>query len=142
MTTIICDGRFMIGDGYITSNGTMLSDNCIKVHELKDGRIIGFGGNTYNWKEVLDYYDGSRSEWPYCSDDFTALLMDTNGRVYSIDEKGRSWERPVPAAVGSGRSFALGALDAGADIESAMKAACKRDIYSGGIPTKLQRHVI
>lgn len=37
-----------------------------------------------------------------------------------------------PFAIGSGRDFALAAMDMGASAKEAVEAAAKRDVYTGG----------
>lgn len=132
MTTIACDSTSMVGDGYITSGDTILQTNCVKVRKVKDGRIVGVAGNTYSWDSIFAYFNGEISNWPSLSSSTAVIVLDTDGKVFIYDETGRPWQRPSPTAIGSGRNFAIGALDAGIDIISAVKIACGRDTHSGG----------
>lgn len=53
--------------------------------------------------------------------------------VVTIYEEGGSWELSAPYfAVGSGRPEALGAMFAGADAETAVRAAMEHDAYTFG----------
>ncbi len=52
------------------------------------------------------------------------------------DDKTGVWRQPLdpanPDAIGSGSAYALAAMDMGASAEEAVRAAMKRDIYTGG----------
>jgi ATP-dependent HslUV protease subunit HslV len=132
MTTIACDGFSMAGDGYITSGDTVIDTECRKVFRLKDGTLVGFAGNSYYWNVILRYLNGEASVWPEVDSDFGVMTLNTDGEIYLYDHKGRKWKRPAPAAIGTGRAFALGAMDAGKFAEDAVRIACNRDTHSGG----------
>lgn len=134
MTTIVCDGKRMASDGYISAGDVLVETNYRKVHKLQDGRLIGFAGNGYNWQPVLDYFnsDAKKKKWPHITGGCSIIVLEKDGRVLMYDSEGRIFERSVPAAVGSGWQFALGALDVGATVEQAIEAAAKRDLATGG----------
>ncbi|MNJ79145.1 hypothetical protein D3C77_770710 [compost metagenome] len=52
------------------------------------------------------------------------------------DDKTGIWRQELdpanPDAIGSGAPYALAAMDMGASAEDAVRAAMKRDIYTGG----------
>lgn len=52
------------------------------------------------------------------------------------DDKAGIWKQELdpanPDAIGSGAAYALAAMDMGASAEDAVRAAMKRDIYTGG----------
>lgn len=137
MTTIACDGKSMSCDGLITSGSSIIDTNSVKVFRCNNGSILGLSGDTHNWYSLLSYFNEEIKEWPVIRGDFSVLLLESNGAVFSYDETGRSWMRPTPTAIGSGRSYALGALDMGATTEEAVKIACNRDAYSGGTITTM-----
>jgi ATP-dependent protease HslVU (ClpYQ) peptidase subunit len=122
----------MSSDGYITTGEVVVETNYKKVYKLKDGRLIGFSGNGYNWKPILDYFNGHRKKWPQINGNTSILLLETNGRAYVYDSDGRSFERTVPVAIGSGWMFALGAMEAGASTEKAVWISARRDVCTGG----------
>jgi 20S proteasome alpha/beta subunit len=66
-------------------------------------------------------------------------VLTTGGTVLSYDNKGRCLTEELPTATGSGREFALAAMDLGASPEEAVKIACERDMMSGGNITALTR---
>jgi ATP-dependent protease HslVU (ClpYQ) peptidase subunit len=61
-----------------------------------------------------------------------------NGKLMLVghDDKTGVWrmdlDRSNPDAIGSGAPYALAAMDMGASAEEAVRAAMKRDIYTGG----------
>lgn len=65
--------------------------------------------------------------------EFVALLVLPNGEVY-LAENAVCFSGPLEApyyAIGSGKKFALGALDMKASAERAVQAAINNDIWSG-----------
>ena len=52
------------------------------------------------------------------------------------DDKTGIWKQDLelsnPDAIGSGSAYAIAAMDMGASAEDAVRAAMKRDIYTGG----------
>jgi ATP-dependent protease HslVU (ClpYQ) peptidase subunit len=134
VTTVACDGKRMASDGYISAGDVLVETNYRKVHKLEDGRILGFAGNGYNWEPVIDYFKSTakNKKWPTISGNSSILLLEPNGRCLLYDNEGRSFERTVPVAIGSGWQFALGAMDNGASVEEAVLIASKRDLATGG----------
>jgi ATP-dependent protease HslVU (ClpYQ) peptidase subunit len=70
---------------------------------------------------------------------FEALVLMTDGSCRSYDHKGRSIPEELPTAIGSGRDFALAAMDLGASPAEAVEAAAKRDTITGGKITNIER---
>jgi ATP-dependent protease HslVU (ClpYQ) peptidase subunit len=144
MTTIATDGHTMAADGMTTSGGTIFGRNAVKVHQLSDGRLVGISGCAYYGPLFLEYLEG-KSELPELGEDFEALVLDLDGTCKSYDHKARTLEEELPTASGSGREIALGAMAVGATPEEAVKAACERDMATGGkitvltLPRKLRR---
>lgn len=121
-------------DGQITFGDTIAETDCLKVHRLDDGSLVGFAGNTYNWEVILDFLNSkSRTKkWPEIAGYQDTLILETDGSIFLYDHLGRRFERTSPVAIGSGAKYALAALDCGADIKEAIEVACKRDIHSSG----------
>lgn len=144
MTTIATDGQSMAADGLVTSGGTIFGRNAVKVHKLKDGRIVGIAGCANYIKPFLAWL-AEGGELDDIGDDFEALVLNKDGTCFSYDHKGRSLQEELPTASGSGREIALGAMAVGASPEEAVKAACQRDTSTGGtvmvhsLPARLRR---
>jgi len=140
MTTIAVDLRAMViaADTQNTdSAGTKF--RCWKIEKFKDGRIfLGSGhllgiGKVKRWAGVKfaekhrpdfeELFGECRSEFG-----FSCIVIDQYGAVTLVDEE----MEPQPIldsyfAIGSGSHFAVGAMDAGASVEDAVRIACKRD---------------
>lgn len=136
MTTIATDGLMMAADGLITENERVCMTDCVKIRRLKDGRIVGFAGNAYNWDAFAKWLEDG-GDVPSVHDGFASLVLWPDGHVSSFDEHGREFPECAPAAIGSGSSVAIGAMDAGKSAKEAVLIACKRDIHSGGIVTEI-----
>lgn len=56
--------------------------------------------------------------------------------MVGYDDKTGIWKQDLdlanPDAIGSGYAYAIAAMDMGASAEDAVRAAMKRDIYTGG----------
>jgi ATP-dependent HslUV protease subunit HslV len=124
----------MASDGYISSGDTLIETEYKKVHKLKDGSIMGFAGNGYNWQPVMDYFnsDSKKKKWPHITGSSSIIHLQTDGSILVYDNEGRCFQRTAPAAIGSGWQFALGAMDAGFTPQEAVAVAIGRDLASGG----------
>lgn len=137
MTTIACDGKSMAGDGLITEDDRVCSKDYAKVRHLKDGRVVGFAGNAYNWDEFARWLDDG-GDVPKMHEGFGCIVLNRDGSITQYDEHGRSFPDPAPVAIGSGARFALAAMDLGCTPEQAVEAAKKRDVWTGGKVTVLR----
>lgn len=136
MTTIATDGRHMAGDGQVCSNDRIEQGNCVKVRRLADGRLLGVAGDAYNYDGFQKWMEEG-GDVPTPEGSFSALTLSPDGTIRTWDEKGRSYVEQGCAAIGSGSSYALAAMDAGRTAEDAVKIACGRDVWSGGDITVL-----
>jgi ATP-dependent protease HslVU (ClpYQ) peptidase subunit len=137
MTTIATDGRSMAADGRVCAGATIFGSNAKKIIRLADGRICGCAGNS-RYQAPFVAWLANGGDLPEMDDEFEALVLMPDGTVVSYDHKGRSLPEELPTASGSGREFALAAMDLGASPEEAVKAACARDTMSGGEITVLE----
>lgn len=143
MTTIAYRAGVLAGDGRETfiedGESPMINrDDCVKVFRLPDGRLFGASRTSEDIERMYRKLIKG-DEWPKIKEgDINAMIIDTNGKIWSCE--GRLWI-PVEAeyyAVGSGSRVALPAMDAGADAKKAVEIACKRDPFSGGKITILK----
>lgn len=128
MTTIACDGMSIAGDGRSTTdNGTICENTDVKVARLQDDSIIGCAGIAHSLSAVRDFVENDGPE----PKDARALRLYPDGRCEFLS--GPYWlPASLPAAIGSGIDLALGAMEAGATAEEAVRIACRRDASSGG----------
>lgn len=132
MTTIATDGKTMAAD-------TRLSGSYIEQFEAV--KLFRIGGVVYgvageDWSHCMAYVDwvkGGRSEdcKPTNASEFNALFVE-NGKVYLEGASLRPIENGSLNAIGSGKSFAMGAMLAGATPAQAVKIAMKLDPITGG----------
>lgn len=147
MTTIVVDKRegVMVADNQNTLN-TIVAP-CQKIWRMEDGPnegtlvgTTGAGGPCLVFMEWFRLHKGHNFE--ECFDDnqlmqiddhedFWCLLLHPTGGIQLVDRFFVPERIPVPYhAVGSGGNIALGAMDAGASAEEALRIACRRDIYT------------
>ena len=127
------DGVTMAGDGQIVRTDCVIDTDAVKVAKLIDGGLVGFAGSIALFEPFIEWLNG-KAERPVVEDDHDlgALVLDPDGALsYYHDNLPPSRQR-VPAAIGTGRDFAFGALDMGATPAQAVEIAARRDIYTGG----------
>lgn len=124
-------------DGQISAGNTIVETSCIKVFRLKDGALVGFAGNVYNWQPILDYFnsDKPKKKWPSIEGVCDTLVLEPDGQLFMYDTLGRSFRCNAPRALGSGWQYALAALKCGADVRAAIEVACELDAHSSGTIT-------
>ena len=117
------------------------SDDRIAVLDYDKSRKAGgvkffFAGAMPDIEDfMLDYLAGEYYELEPL--DCVAFVID-HGRLYlsGVDDKGHLWRDPYKltqhAAIGSGSSHALTAMDLGCDAKTAVKMAMLRDSRTGG----------
>ncbi|MBX8534546.1 proteasome subunit beta [Pseudomonas cichorii] len=133
MTTIAYKDGVIAYDSRQVRGGTIVSDSCEKC-QVVDGVSFFLAGAVCDEKALIAAYFGTPSPVPVeCSGyavDGGKLLM-----VGHCDKTG-IWKLELdpanPDAIGSGSAYALAAMDMGASAEGAVRAAMKRDIYTGG----------
>jgi hypothetical protein len=130
MTTIATDGKSMAGDSQTTA-GREITGYASKVTKLEDGRIIGACGPSVDCIKFRIYM-AEGGDKPSLTDDFCALLLKPNGAVSYLEKDMIEIPYRVPAGVGSGSEFAIGAMMAGKSPADAVALAIDRDTNSGG----------
>lgn len=133
MTTIAYKNGVIAHDTRQTRNGAIVSDDCSKC-QVVNGVKFFLAGLVCDERALIAAYFGTPSPVPVeCSGyvvDGGKLLM-----IGHADETGL-WKQELdpanPDAIGSGSAYALAAMDMGASAENAVRAAMKRDIYTGG----------
>ncbi len=133
MTTIAYKDGVIAYDSRQTRSGSIVSDDCQKL-TVVDGVSFFLSGAVCDEKALIAAYFGTPSHVPVeCS----GYAVD-GGRLQMVghDDKTGVWRQDLdpanPDAIGSGSAYALAAMDMGASAEEAVRAAMKRDIYTGG----------
>lgn len=136
MTTIATDGKSMAGDGQAEACHTIITHSRQKVRRLSDGSLFGMAGKGGNADPLAEWLiEGGRK--PKMIGTLSALRLLPDGRLFYLSESLDPTEITAPSAVGSGMDFAIGALEAGANLKTAIEIACRRDPGSGGKITVL-----
>lgn len=133
MTTIAYKDGVIACDTRQVRGGAIVSDDCSKC-QVVDGVSFFLAGAVCDEKALIAAYFGTPSAVPVeCS----GYAVD-GGRLLMVgyDDKTGIWKQELdpanPDAIGSGSAYALAAMDMGASAEDAVRAAMKRDIYTGG----------
>jgi len=161
MTTIVIDRR----------EGKMVSDNqntlanvptpCRKIfrmtHGPNKGTLVGTVGapgpcfifmQWYRYHEAHDQAFEERMDDNAIlgldpEDDFWVVLLTPDNKIMIVDRFFCPEEIPTQYhAIGSGGSIALGALDANATPEEALRIACRRDTYTSLMNRPMQVEVL
>jgi len=131
MTTIATDGKSMAGDGQASSHGTITDRSKTKVSRLANGDIVGCAGTAEHRALFIQWLEGG--DRPRIKEPFEALILSSNGSLrYCCEKLLEGNETEAPTAIGSGMDFAIGAMDAGACPEKAVRIASERDPHTGG----------
>jgi hypothetical protein len=137
MTTHIYKDFEVVSDSQITGNYSRIEDdNFNKVVKYKSLTMF-LCGDPSGIEDVLNICMSERPVETFY--DVGALVWDSDYKtLYQVgsteDQKSSKYilDPKKYYAVGSGSSYALGALDVGASAREAMRAAVKRDIMTGG----------
>ena len=139
MTTIAYKDGVIAYDSRQTRNGAIVSDDAPKC-QVVDEVSFFLSGAVCDEKALIAAYFGTPSSVPVeCS----GYVVDGgNLMMVGHDDKTGIWKQELdlsnPDAIGSGAAYALAAMDMGASAEDAVRAAMKRDIYTGGKIRTLQ----
>lgn len=135
MTTIVFDGKTLAADKRLSYGSTPVDGLMPKVFPVTDHKnwqVIALAGRMSAATRLMAYVleGGDR---PTDIDESVGLLaIDIAGVPYQIGGDGIPTRVPMKWAIGSGQDYALGALEVGADAETALKAATKLDMSTGG----------
>jgi len=129
MTTIAWDGEFLAADGQITRD--------ISIETLTERKLrkinhcwIGYAGSSSLFEMFIEWFK-AQDERPDIGKNFVAVVLSDKG-LFEYDDALYPIKISYNAAWGSGRDFALAALDHGATAKEAIKYASSRDVYTGG----------
>ena len=146
MTTVVIHDNKVYCDSQATA-GSMISDYDVdKAVNLGQCIVVGAGRWSHvvkfqNWVADNVMAEIAQQEHPYAQvqmpeemveDDFQGAILYPDGVVVMFEGARDSYECNQPVFLGSGTSFAAGAIAAGADGVQAVMAAIQLDPYSGG----------
>lgn len=138
MTTIAYKNGVIAYDSSMSCGAQVVYDNYEKMVIIEGVRFFMCGTPAHQGKFATLFFGRAVATEEL---DMSVLAVDRNGQVWhcsveSHKDQHSFWKLPLmenePYAIGSGQEYALGAMDAGADVETAVKIAAKRDVYTGG----------
>lgn len=134
MTTLAYDGRYIAAEGRETMGGVICRDDTDKFYQV-GANLFALCGETPNCiKFAKDFKDGLEVSYSDCGG-----FLFVNGNIYLVfvdrDEKKICMNQLTTKywADGSGRDWAIAALDHGKTAVEAVKYAITRDSCSGGL---------
>ena len=131
--TIAADSQETHGDGRIAE--------CKKLYSI-GGTIIGTAGDSYTGLIFVDWFErGARMEdapdlsHVQSDEDFECIVIENKDTIYTINRFFQKYPTEMPDgfyALGLGSSYAMAAMEMGADARKAVQIAAKYDAYTGG----------
>lgn len=126
MTTIAYDGRSLAGD----TQTSLFNDRYVKVRTLSDGRLYGACGELQDMIAVRQWLEFSGDK-PKVEDGFACIVI-AAGECLHYENKLVAMPVAHPHfAVGSGRDFAMAAMQLGKSAAEAITVAHALDIHTG-----------
>jgi len=134
MTTIAYDGRYLVAEGRETMSSTIVRDDTDKFYKIGSDVFVLCGRTSdcvkfsNEFKEGLQvnytdaggfYFDGTEVSLVFVCTDTNKIMKSRLTTKYWAD--------------GSGRDWAIAALDFGRSAVEAVKYATTRDSHSGGL---------
>ncbi len=131
MTTIAYRDGVIACDSQVTAGDLIVTKGRNKVRRREGVTLIGCGNENI--------VDKVFRTWPNVSvgsDEWNAYVIDCEGTWECGSNDGILWKvrmrRGEHGALGSGRCYALGAMDMGASAADAVRIASERDVNTGG----------
>lgn len=137
MTIIATDGYRVAADSLATF-GTCRSLKPAEKLKIEDGIVFAMSGSVPLFDPLIAWYlDGAKpDEMPKVDDDDHSTLFVFSGErqaaFYKTELPYGETVTSFPMAWGVGSEFAIGAMDAGADVENAVRIAINRSVWLGG----------
>lgn len=137
MTTIAYDGTTIAADTLSTYDMERCAVPKKKIR-VENGVVFALTGAGRFYDALVKwFFDGADTEnMPKGKSGdygYSLIVIDEDGvRSYNDDCGYPNWFKEQKMAWGTGQDYAMGAMYAGADAESAVKVACMLDIKSGG----------
>ena len=131
MTTIATDGKTISADT-LQSGDFVDQINAIKLCKI-NGVVYGNAGNLSEGQKYIDWVKKGRpiDEIPSFKDHFEVIWI-KDGHAWWDNGSLRPIKCGVPYAIGSGASYAMGAMMAGTGPKKAVSIAMKLDAFTGG----------
>jgi ATP-dependent protease HslVU (ClpYQ) peptidase subunit len=136
MTTIAIDYNSIASDSQATGDHILLGE-VQKIYQVEEGTSKGiwaFAGHALNIMTIANIITSGRpldNVDPESLDDVTAVWITPEGKTFLLEDSLNMMEVDVPFAIGSGATFAMGALLAGSSSTDAIQIASSLDPFTG-----------
>lgn len=145
MTTIAYRDGVIAADSQSTAGDSIVGE-CAKIARNRDGDLAGAAGDAgFSYAFLSWFMAGEKGEAPEakCEDNCfdRGCVFRANGTIEVYEPRGLHLTEAKYYALGSGRPEALGAMFAGADPVTAVRAAMAHDPRTGGTVWTLSREV-
>lgn len=143
MTTIVYRDRIMASDSLLSDGDGNGWATCSKIKKVK-GWLIGAAGDFDATEAFMAKFDPTSIEenryiplYPQAGtkdEDFESIVVSPKGKIYLVSTTGifGTVKSYGYIAIGSGSYVALGAMFAGADARTAIRAATRHSAGTGG----------
>lgn len=133
MTAIAYRDGIMAADSAERSQGTLLG-YAKKIARLSDGTLVAGAGQASACVKFVAWISGGEDgKLDIQAEDFAALVVKPDGRVFRYDKEGFALEiNGEFHAEGCAYKLLIGAMAAGASAEEAVNIAVQYDGYCGG----------
>lgn len=140
MTTVAFKAGSLAADTATSSQNNIIRQDVPKIAAHHDC-LAGACGSAVYCAAFLRWFMASEfGEPPKATqtDGDSGMIVRPDGKLHLYEDGGWFPSDPPYYAMGSGRDYALGAMFAGADAETAVLAGCEHDPHSGGGVTVLK----
>ena len=138
MTTIAYKDGIVAYDSRVSADN-LIQDDSYDKHIENQGTHFFMCGSTEDWHEYVESFCSNKN--PTRDLDVSALVLH-EGNLFksSVTKEGdgfRIWKSPIRlesiCAIGSGRDFAIMAMDLGHSAKKAIETTANRDMWTGGL---------
>lgn len=142
VTTIAVNHEAMACDLQMTYGGGTKMKTATKIIVLEgklskelyscDKALIGFSGNASQWASVIGWFTDPTQKMPRLKG-IELLMLTSKKKIFHASDSLSHWVglNDKYFSIGSGCSFALGALECGKSPKESVLIASKRDPYTG-----------
>lgn len=132
MTTVAFRDGVMAADS-ACHDGSTFTHRLQKIHRMPNGALAAFAGDVEQAMALFDWLKGGQRGRKPKSRDVSVLYVTPQRKIlhYNGGRKAHVIAEPF-YCIGSGADIAFGAMFAGADAKTAVRAAIKRDAFSRG----------
>lgn len=134
MSIVAWDGHILAADRQVTCGDMKVRGS--KMRRLPSGSVLAWTGNQDCGLILSCWYENGADidKWPEFQklDNWTRLIVADRTGIFYYEQHPVSQRVLEPfLAFGSGRDYAMGALEMGANAVQAVEVASRFDIYSG-----------